>query len=106
MVSFCADLVFFTVSATGDPSPDELRRLISESKHGAHCDVDPLDGAEHNYLELGGWLDDQGMALMLMGLGSILGLWKLFTPRMLGLPEDLVQRMAGGGMVSITARGA
>ena len=78
------------------------RRLIADSKQGEFGDMDPFDGQEHSYIEVGGWIGDQGQALTLMGLGAVLGLWKVMTPKMLpGLPDDLMQMMAGRGMVSI-----
>lgn len=99
-----ADLVFFEVSAAGDPDADELRRLVRGARHGEFIDLEPLDGNEHSYLEIGSWIGDQGLAMQLMGLGTILGLWNLMTPKMLGLPAELVQQMAGMGMVSIMAK--
>ncbi len=98
-----ADLVFFKVTAI-EANAEELRKLITEFK--GDYEVDPLDGREHNYLELGAWIGDQGMAMMLMGLGSILGLWKLLTPYTVidkDFPEDLALNMAGRGFVIIQA---
>ena len=85
---------------------ERLRKLVQDNVKGAHCDVNIFDGEEHSYLELGGWIGDQGFALMLMGLGTLLGLWKLLTPRTMlpaGMPEDLIMEMAGSGMVAIKA---
>lgn len=108
-----ADMIFFKVAVAENPDPtadkpdaETLRRLCKEHK-GHHCDVDIFDGKEHNYLKLGGWVGDQGYALMLMGLGAILGLWKLMTPLTMlpagSIPEDLIQQMAGQGYVAIQA---
>lgn len=94
-----ADLIFFQVRAIGDPSVEGLIAAIKD-----HCgELDLLDGKEHSYLEIGAWIGDQGYALMLMGLGSILGLWHLMTPRVLGFPEDMAMKLAGAGMISIIA---
>lgn len=88
-----ADLVFFKV-ANIDGDADAMRELVeAEQPHW-------LDGKEHNYLETGADIGDQGLALTAMGLGSILGLWQL-TPRMLPIGADL--QMAGMGMISILA---
>ena len=98
------DMVFFEVSAKNEPNAERLRELITKNKHGDFCDLDPWDGKEHSYIEVGGWIGDQGLALMLMGLGAVLGLWPLFTPKMLsGLSgfDDLIQHLAGAGMVTI-----
>lgn len=102
-----ADTMFFEVSAKDGADADTLRQLVSENTKGEFCDVTLLDGKEHNYMEIGGWIGDQGLALMLMGLGSVLGLWKLLTPKsMLGdlIPKELQMQMAGQGMVAIQAK--
>lgn len=101
-----ADLVFFKVAAQNDPDVDALKKLITEHKQGAFCNVDLFDGKEHGYLELGGWIGDQGYALCLMGLGTVMGLWTLLTPRtVLGdsVTEDLAMKMAGMGYITIQA---
>lgn len=98
-----ADVVFFAVSAH-EADAETLRQLVSGSKHGEFCEIDLLDGEEHNYTELGAWIGDQGLALMLMGLGTVLGLWKLLTPKTMfpaGIPDDLIQQMAEMGMVAV-----
>lgn len=98
-----ADLIFFKMIATGSPSAEEFRRLTNEHK-GHYNECDPFDGNEHGYMELGGWIGDQGVALQYMGLGHLLGLFSLLTPRsVLGneIPEKLVMEMAGSGLVTI-----
>lgn len=96
-----ADVYFFQVSAKAEADGDTLRHLIGEHK-GVHNECDPLDRHEHSYIELGGWIGDQGLALMLMGLGTVLGLWRMLTPKILpGLDKELMDTMAGRGMVSI-----
>ena len=100
------DMVFFNVMVVGSPDPDEFRRLVTTNKAGEFCDVDLFDGKEHNYMELGGWIGDQGVAMQLMALGQLLGLWRVITPLMLGLPADLAMQMAGAGMVSMIAPNA
>ncbi len=74
-----ADLVFFKVVLMHDPDAEVLRQL-SRNHRGAHSQVKPFDGDEHGYIELGGWLDDQGTALMFMGMASLLGIAELMTP--------------------------
>ncbi len=99
------DVCFFRVSAKNDPSADDLKAAISTHR-GEFCEITPGDGREHSYLELGGWLGDQGYALMLMGLGQLLGLWELLTPRTVfgeGIPDDLGLEMAAAGYVTIKA---
>ena len=102
-----ADTFFFKVAAVKDPDPATFRRLTAEHR-GEFCAVNPLDGKEHNYMELGGWIGDQGLALMYMGLGNLLGAFDLLTPHLLGdaVPAELKQQMAGMGMVSVIAKPA
>jgi hypothetical protein len=97
-----ADLVFFQVCTKNEPDAAGFRLLIEGAVNGEFCDLDPWDGKEHGYIEVGGWIGDQVLALQFIGLGSLLGLWGLVTPKMLpGLPNDLVMRMAVMGMVTI-----
>lgn len=101
-----ADMVFFNVRAESGTDAAELRKLVMGSVDGAHCTLNLFDGYEHSYLEVGAWIGDQGLALSLMGLGSVLGLWKLLTPKtVLGkdISLDLEQQMAGMGFIAIQA---
>lgn len=98
-----ADLVFFKMAAVNYPSADDFKRLTKEHP-GDFSNCDPFDGAEHSYLELGGWIGDQGAAMLYMGLGHILGLFDLLTPKtIMGLDGALAMEMAGMGYVSIKA---
>ena len=90
-----ADLIFFEVTKSEDADAETFKALV-EAEYPQW-----LDGKEHNYIHIGGEVGDQGLGLMAMGLGSLLGLWDLITPKMLGVSEDLVVQMAGMGMVSI-----
>jgi hypothetical protein len=56
-----ADLTFFKVRKTNNPDAKEFRKLVE--KGFPHW----LDGKEHSYLETGGDIGDQGLALMAMG---------------------------------------
>lgn len=97
------DMFFFDVCAKGNPNADELKKLIAEHK-GEWNDVNLFDGQEHNYMELGGWIGDQGLAMQFMGLGVILGLWQVGHPaNMLGMDRShpLAQQLAGMGMVTL-----
>lgn len=98
-----ADLIFFKTALNGEPSSEELRKLIAghSPNHGEAIDL--FDGKEHGFAEIGAWLGSQEVALLLMGLGSLLGLWTLMTPRTVlppGLPDDLVMKMAQAGYVT------
>lgn len=100
-----ADMVFFKVAARDNPDPKQLEELIRESKSGEFVDVDLFDGKEHGYIELGGWIGDQGLAIMLMGLGGVLNLWKLLTPYTIpGMTGGLARQVAESGFLSIQAK--
>ena len=103
-----ADVYFFKVAVAegADADADVLTELI-HSHQGSHAECNPLDGMEHSYIEVGAWIGDQGIALTLLGLGAVLGLWELLTPKSLpGLPEGLMSQMAGAGFISISPRGS
>ena len=82
-----------------------LIELINNASKGEFCDCEPLDGKEHNYLELGAWIGSQELALRLMCMGHSLGIWTLLTPSALmpTLPKEMREKMAGMGMVTIQA---
>lgn len=106
-----ANLVFFEVALKDADDREaiktEFERLVREQKPVFGEPVDLFDGDEHSYIELGGWIGDQGLALMTMGAGQILGSWDLLTPlNVLKLPADdpLTQQIAGMGMVTVKAK--
>lgn len=100
-VGHTADLVFFKVALRGEPDVEELKGLI-KAHQGEFIEIDLLDGEEHNYMDIGAWIGDQGLALMLMGMGSLLGLWDLMTPySMLKCDESVAMRLAGMGMITV-----
>jgi hypothetical protein len=102
------DMIFFKVAAINGANADKLKELIAVNKKGEFCDIDLFDGNEHNYMEIGGWIGDQGIALMLMGLGTILGLWDLLTPvtiLKMNSNDPVCQQMAGMGMIVIQNNG-
>lgn len=94
-----ADLVFFKVAQKEEPDSAAFRTLVQEEFPRW------LDGEEHSYLEMGGDMGGQAVALVTMGLGHLLGVWQLLTPRNLMpfLPEDMQMEMAGRGMITIKA---
>lgn len=96
------DMMFFTASATNAPTVDDFKKLTTEFV-GVHCNCNPFDGREHGYLELGGWIGDQGLALLYMALGTSLGVFNLLTPKtvMPFLGADLAMKMAGAGYVTV-----
>lgn len=101
-----ADMIFFKVSIKGKPDVEEFKKL-TKSETGAFENVDPFDGEEHSYLQLGAWIGDQGMALRYMALGHLLGVFDLLTPktilRMTG-DDPLIMQMAEQGFVTVAAK--
>jgi hypothetical protein len=102
-----ADVQFFKVALrdqTVDKKQlrDRLREILSNHV-GTFNKVNLLDGEEHNFMEIGGYVGDQGLALTLMGLGELIGMWELLTPNKLfsSFPDDLKIQMAGQGFVTI-----
>lgn len=97
-----ADVFFFDVCAKGNPDADTLKSL-AKSHRGEFANVDPFDGKEHSYIELGGWIGDQGLAMQFMGLCVVLGMGKVMHPvNVLELERDhpLAKQLAGMGMVT------
>jgi hypothetical protein len=101
-------MIFFEVSPTEPADVDAFRRLTSEALFGAYATVDPFDGKEHSYLELGTWIGDQGLAMQYMALGVMLGVFTLLTPvTVFRLPTDhpVVMEMAHGGFIAVASGG-
>lgn len=102
-----ADVVFFNVGLRNiSVNKEELKErlmYILYKHEGEFNKVNVFDGKEHNFMELGGWVGDQGLALTLMGLGKLLGVWELLTPDNLMpfLDNEVRKKMAGMGMVSV-----
>jgi hypothetical protein len=96
------DMFYFNVCATNNPDVETFKRLIAEHK-GEWGEMNPLDEKEHSYIEVGGWIGDQSLAMQFMALGELLGLWRVMQPTMIGLDrhEEVAQQMAGAGLVSI-----
>ncbi|HUT57032.1 MAG TPA: hypothetical protein VNA25_04045, partial [Phycisphaerae bacterium] len=102
-----ADVAFFKVATRLGAEAETLRALVQQHKAVFGAELDPFDGQEHNYIELGGWLGDQGLALMFMGAMSLLGLAELLTPdSVLGdrVDAEMKALLAGRGMVSIRTK--
>lgn len=102
-VEHTADLVFFKVAIKGEPDAAKLVSLITEYK-GEFLDLNLFDGQDHSYINVGAWIGDQGWALKLMGLGSLLKLWDLRTPYTMidkKMEPEMAKAMAGAGWVTI-----
>lgn len=95
------DMEFFKLSLKNKPKAKVLRKLIEDNPTGTFSDIDLFDGKDHNYMEIGGWIGDQSDAMVLMGMGDLLGLWEVFTPTKLGMPPLLAKELAGQGLLFI-----
>lgn len=103
------DIEFFGVKVIGEPDAAELTKLVTGSKAGEFgTDFNLFDGAEHSYLNLGGWIGDQGLSMQLMALGKYLAIWDLMTPTSIlpMMPLELRQKMAEQGMITIVHKAA
>ena len=69
-----ADLGFFKVALRNNPTREEFAAKI-RAHTGEFCECKPLDGGVFDYIGLGGWIGDQGLAMQFMGLGALLGMW-------------------------------
>lgn len=89
-----ADLIFFWVSAVNRPSAIELDRLLRIH----YPDFQRFrDGP--SYIEIGGILGDQGLALQLIGLGAVLGMWAVASPNIFGFAEEDAMTLANQGFI-------
>jgi hypothetical protein len=52
-----------------------------------------------SYIEIGGELGSQDLALRLIGLGALVELWPVITPKIMGLTGKDAQDLAGSGFV-------
>ena len=91
---------FYQVAAVGEPTRQELLDLIADNEKGEWTTI-ALSRAEEgpSYIEWGGWIGDQGLALRLLGLGELVGLWQVITPERMNVPLELRGDMAGAGYV-------
>lgn len=88
------DVHFFWVSKRGEPTKEAFRHLCeTEYPNIARLKAGP------SYIEIGGALGDQGLALRFIGLGELVGLWRVITPERLGITGDKAKELAGGGFV-------
>lgn len=68
----------------------------------AECpDLDRLTQGP-SYIEVGGWLGDQELALRLFALGQAYGWWKVITPALMGFTGEEADAMAGSGFVMVS----
>lgn len=101
-----ADVHFVLVAPTeGFPTQEVLvktvRAALGPGEFGSTIIIaDDLAGGP-SYITLGGWLGDQGLALMLIGAVELAGIAKAITPKMLGATGEMADQMAGSGLVML-----
>ena len=95
------DLTFFKVAtniyALREVCLGEFMDLVRKEHPGW------LDGKEHSYIEVGAEMGDQGMALLTIGLGHLLGAWEALSPEtvMPSMDAEIKMKLAGRGMVTL-----
>lgn len=88
------DLGFFWVAVRGEPQADQFKLLLA----GHYPNLDRLKNGL-SYIEIGAALGDQGLALLFIGLGDLLGVWRAVTPARLGITGMAGEGLAGQGLV-------
>lgn len=100
------DCHFVTVGFTEHApswSHQQFYDAILACPHGEFRDM-PLERWQGGptYIEIGGWIGDQSLALLFMALGQEHGLWHVVTPARLGFTGAQADDMAGRGMVLVS----
>jgi hypothetical protein len=91
---------FFWVQARNNPTAAELRALLEAE----YPRVERLREGP-SYIEIGGAIGDQGLALQLIGLGELVGLWTVVTPATVFFEGAEADEMAGRGFVMCSGLG-
>ena len=109
-----ADVQFFKVALKNsrliDVDKDVIKKnfiQLIKSHKGIYSEIDLFDGDEHNFIEIGRWIGNQGVALELMGMGELLGIWKVATPNRLApdFSEETRNMLAQAGYILIKYNG-
>ena|SRR3990167_8084804 len=109
-----ADVQFFKVALKNSRLTDVDKDVIKKnfiqfikSHKGIYSEIDLFDGNEHNFIEIGRWIGNQGVALELMGMGELLGIWKVATPNRLApdFSEETRNMLAQAGYILIKYNG-
>lgn len=102
------DVGFLRFKATEDSTltAEEFADAIRAAEVGYYGNETPESLVKGpSYVQLGGWIGDQGLAMAFMALGAHLGLWEIITPKFLGVTdEEEIQRMMGLGFIMIAPK--
>jgi hypothetical protein len=91
------DVYFFWVRVRGNPDADTLRELLRlHYPHPVRLEGGPT------YIEMGTALGLQELALRLIALGKLVGLWDVITPAAFGYEGAPAQELARSGLVMCT----
>lgn len=86
---------------------EKFMRLVAESHAGAFSTLNPFDGKDHGYIEVGGWIGDQEMAMRFMALAEHFGEVTVLTPKkVLGDKIDaaMEDQLMGQGLIAISPK--
>ena len=91
------DLTLIKIAVRNSPSKDDFEKMVIEQY--PHW----LNNEEYSYLQIGGELGDQHLALLVIGLGHLLGLWQALSPDIVtpDLSQEIKYQMAGMGLVTL-----
>jgi hypothetical protein len=77
--------------------------ILIKNHKGIYKDIDIFNGGEYDFIEIGAWIGDQGIALTFMAMGELLGIWNVITPDRVAsdLSEETKDMLAKAGFISI-----
>lgn len=93
------DMVFIDVAVDpvkAEKHRDEIVRILND-----YPEMERLKGGP-SYMEIGAVLGDQGFALAVMAVGSVLGLWDIISGKTIGASPQETKDMAGVGFLLIS----
>ncbi len=93
------DVHFITVGVAKEKAETQKDRFVGILR--GYPQPDRLAGGP-SYIEVGGVVGSQDVALRMFALGEVLGLWQVITPKTLGLAGEDADRFAGRGLVMMS----
>jgi hypothetical protein len=93
------DMVFIDVAV--DKAKAEAHRAEFVEILNTYPDIERLRSGP-TYMELGAEFGDQGFALRIMAIGSVLGFWEIISGKALGMGTEEAVSMAGVGFLLIS----
>lgn len=105
------DVQFFKVALKNSDADKEIIKnnfiQLIKNHQGIYKEIDLLDGEEYDFIDIGRWIGNQGIALTLMGMGELLGMWKVTTPNRVApdFSEETRDMLARAGFISIRYNG-